>query len=1433
MATIFTINYGENLTETFIMTSDQFQLRNDGYYLALEDDKVITNAKVILTKNMNYQTSYWKILQSTTTDKICLYNVKSKNFITTLDNNLVTSSQIIENNNTVEVWPTDLWIPKANLGHETKITLTNLSDGKGIYDNSSYVTTEGAQELYFNFVLNNMIVDFPGNCNIKDLTLKNVNCVYYDIAGGKYCFQKTTDYVYLGVNQSVSTTVVRKGAKISDIRSIKYYFSAESENLNSSIKLTLKNDTDLSKWYIWRDNFNRILIQNIKSNTMISIPNSELGKASQLSSMNIDCLFCVSDQEASSPNVYSFKNTDGYLQPETKAENSNVMLTTSNTIAFYDKSGNNVKFSALTYPEISTRILILQKPITNTINPGFNYEINTSDEVLKQKIQLINDNIVEIIVKNTEIDDKTKLTQKYFEKIKNLKPNVNFKYDKNNDISLVLEIMKTKKYTNTISGIKDKKHDSILESFFILYNSLVNKTTDKASENTIKNAKTSEFIFNDKDFVNTDNTLESLGWNRYFSYTDQNNINTYYLTHSINYILNNLNTFIIHVLDNTFYNTNHNLVNDFASIFVHNGNLCSFAITTNILNHINKKCKTNLKFSDLLPFFHYTNDSEYGGIAYWDNNEGYWNDKQQDIEWSVIECNDNKTSHWNNDKTLIRESFFDIFKEKRDSFLKENPNNILRKLFGIQTTSSNNDNQTTSSNNDNQTSSLYNDIQSNLNNLKNDKTLISEPSYDNVFRIYSNYFEKKYNSDQNKLNRNPENSINYLRSVSTSIDNTYIEKAGKMYQYLTNGVTLNCGLSYKQGSMKIGTRPEGFNIDIPKEYDYWDVIIFMNEKPELLRANGSGPIWQIECIIGICNDETGKLWNGAYSSRKIPTSIVMYLYKEDDPNQTYGPIQFEKYDIKLNKDFGGYDDQKWNAVGGCNHRRRGNDDTWCYIKIPSMLRKKIITVGNKSFEENGENFWGNVNMKVGSLQDAGLLYTGQRLDDWHIYDAKANWKGQDDDRANWCDNNWITDNTNGDYLVYFNDERNKEAGSIWRNRKYYGTPLKIQKAFKSERDLRSGHYYGGNVYSKEVLKCTDIKTCNDISQKMYISDRIEKPPENVNNRCFVVPYDGLKIKLFDDRIDCLLKYWLSKNQYGLASKLREEVIELFYEKPELLLPYRIYRNYIGCRLDEYFNIENFLGPPMLYVNPGLHVSKYSNYFATDLTQNYKTMVLDNIDKSTIVSKFITNLTEQTAILDKMYYNFINIASTTTMPLISADENSNKFYVCFNINMNYSDLMLYIESNPSKEMKTTNFTPKFLSELDVNNIGSNFAFIYTNDDGKSSESPLSKYSNLFVHCGTYETPYVYNTVDEFAFNNKNINLYFYHGGNTSDTISNSDSNVWMISKLDHKKQNSYIALNATPNVSNKYNQFFLKINNHIKLNTMKITSQSDYEFETAK
>ena len=1151
MTGIITIKYGKNLTETFMVTSSQFQLQNNGYYLALENDKIVTNAKVILTKNMNYQTSYWRILQSTTTNKICLYNEKSKNFITVSNNNLVTSSQLIEikDTNTLEIWSADLWIPKANNNYETKITLTNFGNGKGIYDNSSYVTTEGTQELYFNFVLNNIFVDFPGNCNIKDLTLRNVNCVYYDITGGKYCFQKTTNYIYLGV---IKLNLMKLNIKTT------YYFSAESENLNSPIKLTLKNDTDLSKWYIWRDNFNRILIQNIRTNTMISIPNSELGKASQLSQINIDCLFCVSNQETSSPKVYSFKNTNGYLQPETKTENSNVMLTTSNTITFYDKSGNSIKFSDLTYPEISTRILILQKSTTNTISPEFNYEINTSDEVLKQKVKLINNNVVKINDKNTEIDDKTKLTQNYFEKIKNLISNVNFKYDKNNNVSLVLEIIKTNKYTNTISGIKDKNTESILESFFILYNSLINETSEKASENTTKKVETSEFIFDDKDFINTDNVLESLGWNRYFRYTNQNNINTYYLTHSINYILNNLNTFIIHVLDNTFYNTNHNLVNDFASIFVHKGNLCSFAITTNILNHINKKCKTELNFSDLLPFFHYTKNGEYGGIAYWDNKDGYWNDKQQDIEWSVIECNDNKTSRWNNDK-------------------------------------------------------------------QNDKTLISEPSYNNVFRIYSNYFGGKY--DQDNLNRNPNNSIDHLRSITTSIDNTYIEKAEKMYQYLTNAVTLNCGLNYKPNSdsIKIGTRPKGFSKNIDNQYDLWDVIIFLDEEPKYLHSDNDSSVWQDSCLGKLCVDEgSGKLYNGARSSKKIPNSIVMYLYKENDLNQTYGPIKFEKYDVKLNKGFGGYDDEEWKNKGGCDHtKRRGEDNTNLYIKIPDELQKNNkIKFGNKVFMENDGKFWKNNQIKLGSLKDAGLLYTGERITEDHIKDAG----GIKNDRANWCDNNWITDNTNGNYLTYFNNERIKGDGSMWRGHRYYGTPLKIKEAFKSKRDLKTGYFYGCNVYSENITECNDITDCNNKLQKMYFSENKETQPKDVNNRCFVVPYNDLKIKLFDDRIDCLLRYWFSKNQYGLASKLREEVIELFYEKPELLLPYRIYKNYIGCSLKEYFNIENFLGPPMLYVNPGLNISKYSNYFATDLTQNYKTIILDKStsDKTAIVSKFITN-----------------------------------------------------------------------------------------------------------------------------------------------------------------------------------------------------------------
>ena len=62
MTGIITIKYGKNLTETFMVTSSQFQLQNNGYYLALENDKIVTNAKVILTKNLKILLLYQIII---------------------------------------------------------------------------------------------------------------------------------------------------------------------------------------------------------------------------------------------------------------------------------------------------------------------------------------------------------------------------------------------------------------------------------------------------------------------------------------------------------------------------------------------------------------------------------------------------------------------------------------------------------------------------------------------------------------------------------------------------------------------------------------------------------------------------------------------------------------------------------------------------------------------------------------------------------------------------------------------------------------------------------------------------------------------------------------------------------------------------------------------------------------------------------------------------------------------------------------------------------------------------------------------------------------------------------------------------------------------------------------------------------------------------
>ena len=160
--------------EIFMFSENQYQLLYINKYLALNNDKT----KLILTENLSESTSYWQLLQSTSSKRIGLYNCELKSLLTYTNNEIIlSSSKLIENEiNLISL--TDLWIPQINIS--SKITFNNASniELKIFCDDTYLLTNDNNNRAFFDFVLDNMVVDFPGNCNIEGIKLQNVNCKY-------------------------------------------------------------------------------------------------------------------------------------------------------------------------------------------------------------------------------------------------------------------------------------------------------------------------------------------------------------------------------------------------------------------------------------------------------------------------------------------------------------------------------------------------------------------------------------------------------------------------------------------------------------------------------------------------------------------------------------------------------------------------------------------------------------------------------------------------------------------------------------------------------------------------------------------------------------------------------------------------------------------------------------------------------------------------------------------------------------------------------------------------------------------------------------------------------------------------------------------------------------------------------------------------------
>lgn len=1324
MTKIVNLQYNDELqnivVEKFMISTNQYQIFGGTKYLSLNDNKLTS------TNDMSDVTSYWYVLQSSTSNKIGLCNAYSKSLLTYSNGKFVISETKLNENEPNNVTLFDLWIPMSEL--KTQISFKNVGN------NEKYLWVQVENNNSFYFILDHGFVDFPGNCNINGIELKNVNCKYFLIettseTTSKYCFRRSTNYVYLNTSD------------------FNYYFELNG----TSIKSNTKNNIDTQKWYIWKDNFNRLLLQPFSIESFVDVSDGiNITKINvSITENNIFNLILDGSKYYLSP----INNGNLYLQALTNENNSDVLLYGNKTnISFNTNSIRFCSINELNYQSVLYKQIELSKEKAKIISPTLKINLSTL-RTITAKTELIDNNLYN----PTEINStnyKTELTKKYFEYYSesNFKfSGCEFKYTVQSVIDFInLILPNIKTHLNTDKSIVDF---SILKLIFDLYTTF-NQTSSNITFNDV-----SEFMMKTDEQTPVDDFTKAIGWNKYFSTANSNILNSASIN-SINHILTKLNIFMLHTLDNIFYNSGHDLSNDFTSIFTYDNKLISFAVVTNLIQSlVHLTNNKSLTISNLMPTY---SSNDRNGIAYWTNPNGYWNDNKSEITYSIIETTDNINSEWN---------------------------------------STNNSSTINSS-------------------------IINTDDFNNVFRIYSNVEndEPISTKDANQIY----NENDTLTMINNTIEHVYRDiRFGNVTKYLETCPTFSDSLMFNTSNFPlIGTRPEGSTSSVEytlKESGY-SAVIMITEKKRISHTNtGTYRGRNDLCNSGPAShnhDETQT--RAIYSKYDWPSKIEMWLYNEK-LNVSYGPVVFNDYNIEIDTKFVGYDqdykdcdETKDTAASQMNIGGTGGIETISLkIKTPTefMTQNSTITLTNSNGTTSKfivkQNMEFAIKIGIQSITN-NLITTDQREVEDGVY---------------YSDKNWIRDKDEVGFLSHLHTTNLEEHS--WNGVKYYGNIMTVDNAFDREVN-ETKVFYAGNVYSENPSECSSQSGCNDILNRIttiepshnYSDEFIKNNQDELKKlRCFVVPNKDLTISVLDDRFDYLLLYWLYKNKTGLSKKLADEIYNLFYNNPELLLPYRIYKNYIGCKFKQYFNIENFLGPPMLYVNPGLKITEYSNYFASDFNDQdgYKQITLTTTSND-IKRKFVANLMNKTAILDKMFYNFINTTSYVTQPgNILSDS---KFYVCFNIYMNYSDLMMYTEVEPSINFNY-NLKPYILYSLTDHVFDTDFAFIYTND------SSINQQAQLYLKCGEYKTPYVFNTTNKFEYNTKDIYLYFYHKDSYEDENHNTQkANIYMGSNINN--ETPYVFINANPNISNSYNQGYLKINDHISYTADKINTNIGYE-----
>ena len=489
-------------------------------------------------------------------------------------------------------------------------------------------------------------IDYPGNCDQREqLNSSNDKMRYFSLAtGGKYYFRRSKKFYY-----------IRFGDFVFDV-------SGGKTSSGTKIQLYKINKTAAQQWYIWRDNFGRIVFQNVGSKKMLNIPNAKTDvQVQNHTDLNdkiyTDMIFSLTKRENLYPNEKKISNAY-YIQMVDETKNNYVVSGINNisetpvkyckptleNYIFISSDGNDIiDFNSIEFENFEQTNVKKKEEVNGTQVEDLPFSnLSLTDN-------LINEVVKKIVIQSKNNSVKVNLKENYFKTIEeNLKTNQKKTLiDKNlNGKKFEFSLQQTNENVLTpLNKVEFNFNSDFTFDWYRFIGTYLSYTGDNLLDYYnyfTKNNLNSQFLFdfgsNNSNFVkliHSNKTTEIIGWNRYRpeKLSEINNELAYYNR--------NFNNFVSEVLHKNLYNTQKDLSEHFLKMFIKENKLCPYVLYTGLISELMKFY--DFDFMSCIPG---VDVNSLPSFPYWQKSSQFFNDEGENISWSIINYEDKNKPNW-------------------------------------------------------------------------------------------------------------------------------------------------------------------------------------------------------------------------------------------------------------------------------------------------------------------------------------------------------------------------------------------------------------------------------------------------------------------------------------------------------------------------------------------------------------------------------------------------------------------------------------------------------------------------------------------------------------------------------------------------------------------------------------------------------------------